>query len=645
MIMVVTYSSFANANLEDGLIAYWSFDDCNAKDMINGHDGILKNNPQCVNALDGKAFYFNGIDQYIEIPFEEDLNLEKYGEFTIFVIANADEENGVYDVDFYDTPNGDPTLLSKDCSSDPTGPYNLYMSSYDHTSSTQRISFEIQNNHNVIKEEDFEWPQTSAGSYHFIVWRHYDDVYEIWIDGKMELQVHSDLEPDSGRNCLLIGRRGWFNGYFKGSIAEVRLYNRALSEVEIEELYSGTQCNDKYDEGYNEGFEAGEEYCKNNPASCGIDIGEQKECPICECSTTTDGCEASFNMSTNTLHVPCLDMGKSYWLDLELINLDPVQLELKGFGVNSEDYEGVTEEQSEKRTDEGILTVDSDSPSPNSLVCSSYEYAVLSHHVYSATLSTTPTISFDNDNGHTGLYYGEGTNLMDVNNNIPLYQDNRDICFDQNYPYSITCKYQWYLIDTWQASNGLFAALYKRLSPATDGVKYALVFRGSEDTDLGDWLNNIFQLLTSPSLVPGQYLNSRDILQQVENYLKNDVGLTQDELKTALVISGHSLGGGLSQFVAAGTQYVTYVFNAAGFSNAIFNDYFGAATDPVLFYKNIYNIILRNKTQIDIVGGTFNHLGKQIHLINKDIICGDGPICDNLHSMLNIISTIQKMCY
>ena len=55
----------------------------------------------------------------------------------------------------------------------------------------------------------------------------------------------------------------------------------------------------------------------------------------CESGTTTpSSCDATFNMFTNTLHIPCLRMDKSYWLDLELIKSNPVQLKVKGFGEN-----------------------------------------------------------------------------------------------------------------------------------------------------------------------------------------------------------------------------------------------------------------------------------------------------------------------
>ena len=236
-------NSFANIN--DGLVAHYEFEG-NAKDSSgNGNDGTEHGGVTYVDGVIGKAAKFDGVDDYIKINYDYLFNLEQYDSFTIVLFAKADVNNGVYNVGFYDTPNGDPTLISKDCNSDPTGPYNLYMGSSDHKNSNQNVSFEIQNNNNKINESNFKWPQTSANEFHLILWRHYTNVYEIWIDGKLKLKVHSELEPDSGNRCLLIGRRGWNNGYFNGLIDDLRIYNRALSEDEIKEVYKLGTTTDK----------------------------------------------------------------------------------------------------------------------------------------------------------------------------------------------------------------------------------------------------------------------------------------------------------------------------------------------------------------------------------------------------------------
>ena len=48
-------------DLNRGLVAYWSFDNCDARDDSgNGHDGEIKGNLECVVGVKGKAFKFDG---------------------------------------------------------------------------------------------------------------------------------------------------------------------------------------------------------------------------------------------------------------------------------------------------------------------------------------------------------------------------------------------------------------------------------------------------------------------------------------------------------------------------------------------------------------------------------------------------------
>jgi hypothetical protein len=53
----------ANADLKDGLVAHWSRATDNSG---NGHDGTLGGNPQCVDGVKGKAFSFDGVDDFIQ---------------------------------------------------------------------------------------------------------------------------------------------------------------------------------------------------------------------------------------------------------------------------------------------------------------------------------------------------------------------------------------------------------------------------------------------------------------------------------------------------------------------------------------------------------------------------------------------------
>jgi hypothetical protein len=68
------YANVAKS-LTDGLVGYWSFNNCDATDdSVNKNTGVV-NGPQCINGGKlGNAFDFDGINDYIEIPNSASLN-------------------------------------------------------------------------------------------------------------------------------------------------------------------------------------------------------------------------------------------------------------------------------------------------------------------------------------------------------------------------------------------------------------------------------------------------------------------------------------------------------------------------------------------------------------------------------------------
>jgi len=101
----------AVAGVGQGLVAYWSFDDCKARDMSgNEHHGKIHGNPGCTEGVVGKALKFDGLDDYIEIsvPLQGDrnwsvcswVNLSEVPDDNdwLALISNSDEgiELGIY---------------------------------------------------------------------------------------------------------------------------------------------------------------------------------------------------------------------------------------------------------------------------------------------------------------------------------------------------------------------------------------------------------------------------------------------------------------------------------------------------------------------------------------------------------------------
>ena len=98
---------------------------------------------------------------------------------------------------------------------------------------------------------------------------------------------------------------------------------------------------------------------------------------------------------------------------------------------------------------------------------------------------------------------------------------------------------------------GLRAAVFENKT----SNQCAIVFGGTELTDLKDWANNFAQWQGS---VPPEYSQGADFAAQA---IAHCVG-------RKIVIAGHSLGGGIAQYayLKTGSRHLTYTFNPAGLS-------------------------------------------------------------------------------
>ncbi len=65
--LIISVGVASAVDLERGLVAYYSFDDCSAKDLSgNGNDGIIYG-AKCVDGKFGKALSFDGVNDYVRV--------------------------------------------------------------------------------------------------------------------------------------------------------------------------------------------------------------------------------------------------------------------------------------------------------------------------------------------------------------------------------------------------------------------------------------------------------------------------------------------------------------------------------------------------------------------------------------------------
>lgn len=295
------------------LIAYWSFDQCTASDDSgNGYDGQTYNSVQCVDGVWGKAMSIPTSDGYIGI--EKDFAVE---DFTL---------------SFWVKLYGKPGTTGH--------AYNMFFQGASELEGAYKneFNFAIRDTDNAIefcwREECYHSPGYNLfdNKFHHLVYVKNGNSVEIYVDGTRFYTYGGSFTGNAQVSYAVMGQdqdclRGCFESdqFLKGAIDEVRLYDTALSEAEIVALYQnpggeGACSSDALEKARQEGFQQGVEYCRQNPAACGL--------------SGSSSC-ATFDFFKNTLHVPCLGIGTtSYWLDLQLEGTNPVRFRLSNFGQN-----------------------------------------------------------------------------------------------------------------------------------------------------------------------------------------------------------------------------------------------------------------------------------------------------------------------
>lgn len=225
-----TFVITGKANINEGLVGYWSFDDENnpAKDNSgNGHDGTLYNGAYWIDqGFFGGAIQFDGINDYISVPDHSDLDLH-YWTISAFI---------------YKYPGGwDSTVVSK--GEDPsTDRFNYWMPISEEGSADYLWgAFE-----DVVHDDPNKGVKSSPiydldNNWHHIVFTRDEDKYSrLYYDGELVGEQYYDFIPAYANAPLYFGafynKPSGLQRYFNGTIDELRIYNRALSQEEIQDL-------------------------------------------------------------------------------------------------------------------------------------------------------------------------------------------------------------------------------------------------------------------------------------------------------------------------------------------------------------------------------------------------------------------------
>jgi len=220
----LTAQDFTAQPIVDGLLFHASFDNCDATDdSNNGFNGIIHSVPNCVDGAVGKALQFDGVDDFIEVNGGEVLS-NRVISVAAWVYKQAETKGVVIEKINSLYRNGDNYTLN----------LGIGRTENRHTDQDVKVSYAMGDEYND------QWVHTV-----FVLTT--DDM-AVYVNGELKATnlLPESFAPYEGNGPLQIGgtplsnHGNKMNYFFNSLIDEVYIYNRALSDVEIQALYNAS---------------------------------------------------------------------------------------------------------------------------------------------------------------------------------------------------------------------------------------------------------------------------------------------------------------------------------------------------------------------------------------------------------------------
>lgn len=219
--MVISFQAIGQETDPD-LVAYYSFNDCDARDSLgNQSDGVIVGQPDCVCGVSDNALSLDGISDHI-----------------IFLgLVNNFFNTGNFSISFYFKSFGiglPQDMMSKreDCGSD-----NVFGMTFTPNQNfiTATASESATKSSSMTSTLDY------SNCWHHVVFVREGGQTRLYFDGILEAEGSTLSRVDLSNNAVFsIGNSpclGPSLGRFRGYIDELKVFQRALDEDDIEDLY------------------------------------------------------------------------------------------------------------------------------------------------------------------------------------------------------------------------------------------------------------------------------------------------------------------------------------------------------------------------------------------------------------------------
>lgn len=214
-------TSSPNSLVTNGLVGHWTFDSetisgSTVSDVSgNGNNGTISGNPDQTTGKIGGALEFDGVSDYVDVG---DIDYSSYDEIAVSMWVKTSINDHDHDLVLGNARNN--TLNGFSLSNYVSGHWYFYHAN-------------LNNNIGAISE---------GGWSHIVLIIKENDKKVAYVNGIQKLNATSgDYDIDNGDVHTYIGAGGDIAGgtkLFEGIIDDVRIYNRALTESEVEQLYS-----------------------------------------------------------------------------------------------------------------------------------------------------------------------------------------------------------------------------------------------------------------------------------------------------------------------------------------------------------------------------------------------------------------------
>jgi hypothetical protein len=224
---VAWYLSTAEAKfVTEDLVSLWTFDKediegNNVKDFWGNNDGEIKGAPKSVGGIVNEALKFDGVKDWVEIPSDESLDFEENSvTMTVWIMPHGGEDNWI----IYD---GDGGRAAYALVHDDRGHTDTFGVSFWNTAGV-RVNF--------FGEGKFKHP---LDKWYYVVGLLDGNKVKLYVNGKFEKETDFDGKiRQNTQDPIHIARYGFADNYFvNGTIDEIGIYGRALTDTEIEANY------------------------------------------------------------------------------------------------------------------------------------------------------------------------------------------------------------------------------------------------------------------------------------------------------------------------------------------------------------------------------------------------------------------------